>query len=188
MSSDTATVETLTAEVRVLMVGNRQITQSVAKQLDRVKLSQLEVFGRVRLSGEDHLVIGRHLDGGQLVTANYRPSTGAFCGVVELGLGMPEEEYPVVCNADIPNSYAPSRLLLHLDGDPFQIDERDVRRCDVFGHYHHASSERCGGWDPRSCLELIRGQLREQREQHDLWAELNNAAIASPLIVLAGLR
>ena len=33
----TATVETLTAEVRVLAVGNRQITLSVAKQLDFVE-------------------------------------------------------------------------------------------------------------------------------------------------------
>lgn len=32
--TDTATVETLTAEVRVLMVGNRQITLSVYRQLD----------------------------------------------------------------------------------------------------------------------------------------------------------
>ncbi len=45
----TATVETLTAEVRVLMVGNRQVTASVAKQLDHVALSELEIMGRVRI-------------------------------------------------------------------------------------------------------------------------------------------
>ena len=43
--SSTATVETLTAEVRVLMVGNRQITLSVAKQLDEVPIAEIEVFG-----------------------------------------------------------------------------------------------------------------------------------------------
>ena len=53
MSTDTATVETLTAEVRVLMVGNRQITLSVAKQLDRMDpyeypTDAFEPFGRVR--------------------------------------------------------------------------------------------------------------------------------------------
>ena len=49
--STTATVETLTAEVRVLMVGNRQITLSVAKQLDEVPIAEIEVFGRVCLWG-----------------------------------------------------------------------------------------------------------------------------------------
>jgi hypothetical protein len=34
--STTATVETLTAQVRVLQVGNRQITLSIYKQLDTV--------------------------------------------------------------------------------------------------------------------------------------------------------
>lgn len=49
----TATVETLTAEVRVLMVGNRQITVSVARQLDWFEVDDDEAqdfrpFGRVR--------------------------------------------------------------------------------------------------------------------------------------------
>lgn len=49
MSSNTATVETLTAEVRVLMVGSRQVTLSVYRQLDHVPgLKQMEAFGRVR--------------------------------------------------------------------------------------------------------------------------------------------
>lgn len=45
----TATVETLTAEVRVLMVGNRQVTLSVYKQLDEYLSEPGWVnFGRVR--------------------------------------------------------------------------------------------------------------------------------------------
>ncbi|MCV7316314.1 hypothetical protein H7J77_12285 [Mycolicibacillus parakoreensis] len=53
MTTTTATVETLTAEVRVLQVGNRQITLSVAKQLDAFDLCQDEAldftpFGRIR--------------------------------------------------------------------------------------------------------------------------------------------
>jgi hypothetical protein len=52
----TATVETLTAEVRVLMVGSRQVTLSVFKQLDSVDPEtddgdHFQPFGRVR-SGE----------------------------------------------------------------------------------------------------------------------------------------
>jgi hypothetical protein len=69
MTIETAQVDTLTAEVRVLMVGNRQITQSVAKQLDTVELREMEPFGRVHLSGRGPLVIGRDRRDGTLVTA-----------------------------------------------------------------------------------------------------------------------
>jgi hypothetical protein len=44
----TATVETLTAEVRVLMVGSRQVTLSVVRQLDIAKPDQIMPCGRVR--------------------------------------------------------------------------------------------------------------------------------------------
>jgi hypothetical protein len=51
--SATATVETLAAEVRVLQVGNRQVTLSVAKQLDSFttyddESLNFEPFGRIR--------------------------------------------------------------------------------------------------------------------------------------------
>jgi hypothetical protein len=46
-NSTTATVETLTAEVRVLMVGSRQVTLSVYGQLDEVGPEDIEPFGRV---------------------------------------------------------------------------------------------------------------------------------------------
>ena len=53
MSVTTAEVQTLTAEVRVLMVGNRQVTLSVARQLDvfdqhSYPSDSFEPFGRVR--------------------------------------------------------------------------------------------------------------------------------------------
>jgi hypothetical protein len=54
MTTDTtAAAETLTAEVRVLMVGNRQVTMSVARQLDRLDLfgygpGAITPFGRVK--------------------------------------------------------------------------------------------------------------------------------------------
>ncbi len=47
-ASKTATVETLTAEVRILMVGLRQVTLSVARQLDEVDPCEIEPFGRIR--------------------------------------------------------------------------------------------------------------------------------------------
>lgn len=48
---DTASIEVLTAEVRTLVVGNRQVTLSVFKQLDRVGPEVIVPFGRVH-SGE----------------------------------------------------------------------------------------------------------------------------------------
>lgn len=50
---ETATVEVLTAEVRVLMVGSRQVTLSVYNQLDHVPSGGIEPFGRVH-AGRSH--------------------------------------------------------------------------------------------------------------------------------------
>jgi hypothetical protein len=83
-SSSTATVETLTAEVRVLMVGNRQITLSVFRQLDPVRHDQIEPFGRVRSSDKlSHLVqvVGCRTAGphaGTLVRSWLNPEHGSY--------------------------------------------------------------------------------------------------------------
>jgi hypothetical protein len=70
MSAETATVEVLTAEVRTLMVGSRQVTLSVFKQLDTVLPKDIEPFGRVR-DGRDNSVsvdvVGRDRRTGALV-------------------------------------------------------------------------------------------------------------------------
>lgn len=68
----TATVETLTAEVRVLMVGSRQVTMSVYNQLDHADIVEIEwpPFGRVhpRDTAMDTVyVVGRHRGTGALV-------------------------------------------------------------------------------------------------------------------------
>ncbi|SHZ99881.1 Uncharacterised protein [Mycobacteroides abscessus subsp. abscessus] len=76
-TTTTATVETLAAEVRVLMMGSRQLTLSVARQLDVVPLADMvAIFGRVKLGGGDRYrppydyVIGKAIDGA-LVLARY---------------------------------------------------------------------------------------------------------------------
>jgi hypothetical protein len=51
----TATVETLTASVRVLMVGSRQVTLSIYKQLDECDAGRLKPFGRVNIDKFDSL-------------------------------------------------------------------------------------------------------------------------------------
>jgi hypothetical protein len=70
MPEHTATVEVLTAEVRVLMVGSRQVTMSVYNQLDEVYCGEIETFGRVsppRASDDFIYVVGRSNDLGDLV-------------------------------------------------------------------------------------------------------------------------
>jgi hypothetical protein len=72
-STQTATVEVLTAQVRVLQVGSRQVTLSVYRQLDHVNPAEIEPFGRVKDRDDDHrmiCVIGRStrpVDHGALV-------------------------------------------------------------------------------------------------------------------------
>ncbi len=66
--STPAQVLTLEASVRVLRVGNRQITQSVAKQLDVVSFRNMKPMGRVRVDSNE-CAIGRSLESGDLVLA-----------------------------------------------------------------------------------------------------------------------
>lgn len=49
MTVTSAEVQTLTAEVRVLIVGNRQVTMSLARQLDIVPPTCISPFGRIDL-------------------------------------------------------------------------------------------------------------------------------------------
>jgi hypothetical protein len=72
MTKHEATVEVLTAEVRVLMVGSRQITLSVARQLDQADPAEIQPFGRVAPKGSQPgyvYVIGKHAGTGALVRA-----------------------------------------------------------------------------------------------------------------------
>lgn len=71
----TTTIETLTAEVRALMIGKRQVTLSVYRQLDTIPWSEIEPFGRVRDSKDDEYainVIGRNRENNALVRSAIR--------------------------------------------------------------------------------------------------------------------
>jgi hypothetical protein len=69
-----AQIEVLTAEVRALMVGSRQVTLSVFRQLDYVPWDEIEPFGRVNDKNSDfsHEVVGRDPSNGALVRAHVR--------------------------------------------------------------------------------------------------------------------
>lgn len=73
MGPNTATVETLTAEVHVLKMGSRQVTNGVFRQLDSVPVEFIEPFGRVHSEGGRTLpnirIIGRDNRNGALVKA-----------------------------------------------------------------------------------------------------------------------
>jgi hypothetical protein len=65
--TDRATVQPLPMHVfeaapgvRILMIGNRQATRELVRQLDVVTLEGLEPFGRVRLGHGSYAAIGRH--------------------------------------------------------------------------------------------------------------------------------
>lgn len=81
MTTTTAIVETLTAEVRVLMVGSRQVTKSIYSQLDWISPYKIDPFGRVNAgtTGTDPYgyresydleVVGRNPVDGTLVRAH----------------------------------------------------------------------------------------------------------------------
>lgn len=74
MSVQTAAVQTLTAEVRVLVVGSRQVTLSVFRQLDEVDWNECDPFGRVRDANRNSFkpeVVGRSVWTGALVRARF---------------------------------------------------------------------------------------------------------------------
>lgn len=79
---NTATVETLTAEVRVLKMGTRQVTKAVARQLDRISDSHLEPFGRLGFDpkgiGMRNWLIGRSKIDGTLCVAFYFDPVSAW--------------------------------------------------------------------------------------------------------------
>jgi len=97
--SKTATVETLTAEVRVLMVGSRQVTMSVYNQLDEVDYDDIHPFGRVRPKGDDSYIwlVGRHEASGTLVRARIPASHKAVAR--EAGFSSFEHNQ-LCCGAD----------------------------------------------------------------------------------------
>lgn len=166
-TQSTATVETLTAEVRVLQVGNRQITMSVAKQLDVVDFMRIEAFGRVAISRRDEpcvVVIGRDSDSGALVCADVPPPR----------LATPDVSVDVVGNPHRP----PRRALFNRHGFKFVaaarfVDEESFRPepGEIWGANHDA-------------LSAIDDAIFAAEHENRVIRRLR----ALPLIVLAGLR
>lgn len=102
-TTHTATVETMTAEVHVLKVGSRQVTLSVAKQLDLALVNDMKPMGRIRTVWDASFLIeliGRHSETGALVRAFvYHPNTTrwlADCEISNVVCRVSSEEFEAI--------------------------------------------------------------------------------------------
>ena len=175
----TATVEVLTAEVRVLMVGSRQVTLSVYRQLDRRPSDEVEPFGRVSDKQDEPkygcrsvFVVGCDASGA-LVRSRHSVRTD------------PPERHQELVNRRSNNDYDGRRDYgndLRQSVEPF-TEERRVG--DRRGKKQRRSSSARGGvWMWAENVEDFQPRLstwEEAGSKHDEWTSL-------PLIVLAGLR
>jgi hypothetical protein len=193
--SATATVETLTAEVRTLMVGSRQVTLSVAKQLDVVALDELDVFGRINVNEPGAWVIGAHKQTRALVKSKIRP-TVQHRAWIYLSDQPAELQRPQRCPRKHPRSGHHDQgeyytaIDLQYDGWPVEIDPSDtVLLHDPNGYAGVIQcTDACNRWHPRDCRSIIADQVDQHRSRYHADQKLCQEAQSAPLIVLAGLR
>lgn len=191
MSDTSATVEVLTAEVRTLMVGKRQVTMSVYKQLDCVEDDVCEPFGRVTFDDPRYYVwvVGRDKRTGVLVRSKReRPMSPEHWSKP---VTSPPEMADEWC---VPGPRRPRRIgrydprwttpaVIAEDGDlavVWEIPENaTVDETITPGDWTFASPDarRRAEEIARETIEMYRRDEASYRE----WKEL-------PLIVLAGLR
>lgn len=170
MGTTSATVETLTAEVRVLMVGNRQITLSVYRQLDTVKLDEIEPFGRVNdnkdVPSDALWIIGAHCTTGALVRS--------FCAENLRRSGASWSTFDDWVRA-VKKRYGAWESATHMH----------QRTCECGSPGQNLSCDEWWEANPRPSTEIdylhFCDQTWEPNPLHVEWSEL-------PLIVLAGLR
>ena len=181
----TATVETITAEVRVLMVGNRQVTLSVYRQLDIVDLHWVEPFGRVSDGRDDGTwVVGRHVTGA-LVRARVRTTNGPIL----VGLEDLNHNKVVLCAALL-GALARRRWgpQTGYKGVVLHFDPESVASCAISGHelgMPDANGDCQAQW---SSLDSVAEYLDERVATYEASWKKHQAAAKLPLIVLAGLR
>jgi hypothetical protein len=173
-NTNTATVETLTAEVRVVAVGIDQLTVVMVRQLDYVGLSDLNMFGRVKLDDQE-LVIGSDTDG-RLALARYhthrKPHDWTACPI-------------------IPSSWEPHELpvfpirLFHWDDELKEVCavvHFEGVRCKFFRDEVRESE--LTDWGPGPHVDILREQVHAELAEANADHELYLKARAAPLIVL----
>lgn len=206
--SSSATVETLTAEVRVLMVGSRQVTLSVYNQLDWVPSSEIEPLGRVNPKDALHgwaYIVGRNNDGGALVRATvpitpravaggreaYQPAVldwfPRFAPIWTIGPGLVGLE-----SAKALAEYAGAAAMIANRLATGAV-ERVLLLWAAASAYAEAAKfhqKACRGCAGSECQEMRPWMTHMLKLDRDLYEELIPASdwVELPLIVLAGLR
>lgn len=179
-----AMITTLTAEVRTLVVGSRQVTLSVAKQLDVVPLADLTVMGRVRISSDYTYVIGTAGDGSLAVARYQKPW---FPGPRYINADDLTGKVTVCqrLSSDVRGDY-------HLDvqGVGFRLDSSAAQHCTIPGHERWRNPrQECDGWTaPPEVMIQIKAAVGTKLRDEIATAARNKSAAAAPLIVLAGLK
>jgi hypothetical protein len=173
-NSHHAVVDVLTATVQVLMVGSRQVTLSVYRQLDVCPTDEMEMFGRVR-DGRDDLskgavaVVGRDAHGALTRGVCARPLV-----------------YPVWGNGLVRAVYGYRRRQAEMVVDGRRIgvdwDSDQIERA-----YTGSDLKTWEFLDDDAKANAIE-QARENLADYDLRYEHYAKCCNLPLIVLAGLR
>lgn len=190
----TATVEVLTAEVRTLVVGNRQITQSVYRQLDAVEPEHIQPFGRVheaKALGQLH-VVGRSRLDGTLVRSAMTSGYGREHFVTDV---VPDELGVVFRLHEQGESYTLWPPVGHI----VVVGQRGAMKVGWLARAGYAESGKRYVNDPhmgdhevgwisdemgraaRPFIDPVLDEMTEARDLRVAWEQL-------PLIVLAGLR
>lgn len=199
--SRSASVDLLTAEVRAVMIGNRQVTLSVYRQLDTVPYAHIEAWGRVRPGNSDAApgslqVIGRHRETGVLSKSTVlRPPAS---GDVEVYLDGPFSDWfvlgpardialprPIEWRPDLP--VAPQRVQLLKRGDTqtyVSVPTRHPQHLKVLPELTPGSVTFASSEAKVHVLNESAALLDEIEEGRHEYAEVE----ALPLIVLAGIR
>lgn len=171
----TATVEVLTAEVRVLMVGSRQVTLSVYRQLDRRPSRLVRPFGRVSDKQDEQsyrcrsvFVVGCEIETGALVRSeHFVPKDGPTRLKKLVDRRGPTRRAYVNDQRKSVEPFAEERRV----GERRENRQRRAARSDgvwFWDETEHDYQERLSAW-------------HEDGSKYEAWTEL-------PLIVLAGLR
>ena len=177
----TATVTALTAEVRVLMVGSRQITLSVARQLDYAAFGDMEPMGRCRIAPEVTHLIGRHLVTGALVVCQM-PWEVSF----PPRLPRPLARAITLCKRLSHQGVGRGVYSFESPVGAVGFAEDDRVRC-AYDHWYQGQCDPLMSASPETW-----GQVEALVRRHEQGQAAYNARIEAaqelPLIVLAGLR
>jgi hypothetical protein len=162
----TAHVETLTAEVRTLVVGSRQVTLSVLQQLDTVHPVAIDAMGRVRprdASSDTVQVVGANRRTGELIRS-WLPTRVSWAATGRVACYSPGEP---ICTPDC-----------RCDADSFMHPKgsEDCAGCGGNGYFRGGTDHLYGDGMPVRC-----DVCKPEPALYDVWTHL-------PLLVLAGLR